>query len=631
MSDGGNELLGAVASSLTTDAIFVLDASTMRFVEVNLAFTQIFGYSQDEARRLQLADFVVTKSPSIELIQTQVESRGSVDAGVRVYRCKDGRQLRMATRISVTVVVGKRYYCSVMRDQSDIERAQQSAVENERRFRTLADAAFEGIGITEQGVVVDCNEQLGRFLGLTVSETIGKRVLDFIAPESRDQLIERFKRGAGEPFEHIMLRADGTRFHAESQAKTLQLGERTIRVTALRDISARKNQEAQRQQSQRLESVGRLAGGIAHDFNNLLTVVLSLVEMLLERPRDPEEQDDLKQVRAAGERASELTQQLLAFARRRIVEPKVVSLTQLVTDLDKMLRRLLGEHISLATLCAPDLGAVRVDPGQIEQVVVNLAINARDAMEPGGTLTIETSNVSLGPEYAATHPEVTPGDYVMLAVSDTGSGMDQATLEHIFEPFFTTKSERGTGLGLATCYGIVRQSGGSLWVYSEVGHGTTFKIYLPRVHDPLDKREPTKTARTQRGVERILLVEDDPMVRPMVARSLRHYGYEVHDAATPSEARAMFARLAGKIDILVTDVVLPEMNGRQLAESLCQQQPGLRVLYTSGYTENTILHQGVVDTGIHFLAKPYRIADLAQRVRSILDGKGQKGRKVPDR
>jgi len=619
------QLLGAVTSSLTTDAIFVLHASTLHFVEVNLAFTQLFGYSQDEARTLHLADFVVTKSPSIELIQSQVESHGSMDAGVRAYRCKDGRQLRMATRVNMTVVDGIRYYCSVMRDQSDIERAQQSAVENERRFRTLVDAAFEGIGITEQGVIVDCNEQLGRLLGLTVSETIGKRVLDFIAPESREQLIERFKRGAGEPFEHIMLRADGTRFHAESQAKTLQLGERAIRVTALRDISARKNQEAQRQQSQRLESVGRLAGGIAHDFNNLLTVVLSLVEMLLESPRDPEEQDDLKQVRAAAERATELTQQLLAFARRRIVEPKVVSLNQLVTDLDKMLRRILGEHVSLATLCAPELGAVRVDPGQIEQVVVNLAINARDAMEPGGTLTIETSNVSLGPEYAATHPEVTPGDYVMLAVSDTGSGMDRATLEHIFEPFFTTKAERGTGLGLATCYGIVRQSGGSLWVYSEVGHGTTFKIYLPRVHAPLDKREPPKPPQTRHGVERILLVEDDPMVRPVVARSLRQYGYEVHDAATPSEAREMFAKLEGKIDILVTDVVLPEMNGRQLAEVLCQQQPGLRVLYTSGYTENTILHQGVVDAGIHFLSKPYRIGELAQRVRSILDGKGRKG------
>ncbi len=238
---------------------------------------------------------------------------------------------------------------------------------------------------------------------------------------------------------------------------------------------------------------------------------------------------------------------------------------------------------------------MRVDPGQIEQVVVNLAINGRDAMDPGGTLTIETGNVALGREYAATHPEVAPGEYVMLAVSDTGAGMDPATLERIFEPFFTTKAERGSGLGLSTCYGIVKQSGGSLWVYSELGQGSTFKIYLPRVFDELDTLEPPKPQQPRRGTERILLVEDDAMVRPVAARALRDYGYEVHEAATPAEARQKFTQFEGQFAALITDVVLPEMNGRQLAELLTRSNPNLRVLYTSGYTENTIVHHGVVD------------------------------------
>jgi two-component system, cell cycle sensor histidine kinase and response regulator CckA len=616
MGSGANQLLGAAVASLTTDAICVVDAGTMVFADVNGAFLQTFGYTQGEATQLRLDDVCAIEAPSLVARLPELDTTGSLNAGLLGYRRKDGSMFQMATRAGVARVDGKRFYCLVLRDGSDIERAVR---ESEQRFRTLADAAFEGIGITEGGCIVDCNEQLGQLLGAPVSQLIGKSVADLVAPEWRAKLVERFKAGAGEPFEHVMLRFDGTSFDAESQAKTVRLGDRTVRVTALRDITKRKQMEDQLKRSQRLESVGRLAGGIAHDFNNLLTVVLSVADVLLEEPRPAQEEDDLKQLRAAGMRAAELTQQLLAFARRRIVEPKVVDLNTLVADLDKMLRRLLGEHIALVSVCGSDLGAVRVDPGQIEQVIVNLAINARDAMEQCGTLTIETANVTLGPDYTAAHPDVSPGDYVMLAVSDTGLGMEAATIEHIFEPFFTTKAERGSGLGLSTCYGIVKQSGGSISVYSEVGSGSTFKVYLPRVYAPLDGREARKATVPRRGSERLLLVEDDAMVRPVAARALRDQGYEVFEAASPSEARALFERFAGKFDALITDVILPEMNGWQLAQLLLKQNPRLRVLYTSGYTENTIVHHGVVDAGIHFLAKPYVSKDLAQRVREVLD------------
>jgi two-component system, cell cycle sensor histidine kinase and response regulator CckA len=616
-------LIGAAVASLTTDAICVFDAELKRFVEVNLAFTQVFGYTPAEARLLRLGDFSVSEPSSTEALMAELDAAGRVDAGVRLYRCKDGNVVAMATRSSIAVVDGRRFYCSVMRDLTEITTAQRAAVDSDQRFRTLADAAFEGICITEGGLIVDCNEQLGRLFGVPAADLIGRRAVDFVAPEALPMLAQRYAEGRNDAVEHPMLRADGSRFFGESQAKTLHLGKRTLRVSALRDISARKQIESQLQASLRLESIGRLAGGIAHDFNNLLTVIMTLVELMLERPRPQGEQEDLRQVQGAAVRAAALTQQLLAFARRRIVEPRVVDLNLLLGDLDSMLRRLLGEHITLKVARSEDdLGAVRVDPGQIEQVVVNLAINARDAMASGGTLTLETANVALGPEYTATHPEVSPGQYVLLAVSDTGCGMDAGTIERIFEPFFTTKSERGNGLGLSTCYGIVKQSGGSLWVYSEVGRGTTFKVYLPRVYDELDTLSPSTPPPLRRGTERVLLLEDDPMVRPVAARALREYGYEVYEAANPTEARQIFARLHGKVDALITDVVLPEMNGRQLAELLREEQPGLRVLYTSGYTENTIVHHGVVDAGIHFLAKPYLSTDLAQRVRAVFDQDG---------
>jgi len=298
----------------------------------------------------------------------------------------------------------------------------------------------------------------------------------------------------------------------------------------------------------------------------------------------------------------------------------VLDLGQLVQNIDKMLRRLIGEDVRLVTIPAPNLGRIRADPGKIEQVLVNLAVNARDAMEAGGTLTIETANVELGEDYAATHPEVAPGRYVMMSVSDTGIGMDAATISHIFEPFFTTKSPaKGTGLGLATCYGIVKQSGGSIWVYSELGRGTTFKVYFPAVTDAAAVAAAPSSVAVPLGRETLLVVEDDEMVRRLAVRVLRGKGYLVHETGDPLQAVELFDSAQPPIDMLVPHVVMAGMSGKDLADRLRARRPDLKVLYTSGYTENTIVHHGVVDAGGNFLAKPYVPDELARRVRDALD------------
>ena len=373
--------------------------------------------------------------------------------------------------------------------------------------------------------------------------------------------------------------------------------------------------------AQRLEAVGRLAGGIAHDFNNLLSVILSYAGFAMEmlHPADPV-REDIEQVREAGTRASTLTKQLLAFSRKQLMDPRVTSINDVVSGIEAMLRRLLGEDIEINVHAAQDLGNVVADPGQLEQVLMNLAVNARDAMPSGGKLTIETQNVELDEEYSAGHLSVSPGPYILLSVTDTGMGMSAETRDRIFEPFFTTKESHGTGLGLSMVYGIVKQSGGSIWVYSEEGHGTTFKIYLPRVNAPLATPKPSRnTTATPRGSETVLLVEDEQLVRRAAERILRGAGYKVLAASNGGEALLLCEQSGGKIELLVTDVVMPNMNGQELADRLRQLQPKLKVLFTSGYTANAIVHHGVAESGARFLSKPFSAAELTGKVREALD------------
>jgi two-component system, cell cycle sensor histidine kinase and response regulator CckA len=406
-------------------------------------------------------------------------------------------------------------------------------------------------------------------------------------------------------------------------------GDPTGVVLVFRDLRDQKQTEdklrkleAQLLQAQKMEAIGQLAGGVAHDFNNMLTVISSYGEILLTEGRlEPQDQDLVREIKRAGERAAALTRQLLIFSRKQVLESKVFDLNALVADTETMLRSLIGEDILLTTDLAPGLGKVKADPGQIEQVIMNLAVNARDAMPQGGKLTIETANVELDETYAEGHLKVKPGRYVMLAISDTGCGMTEEVKAHLFEPFFTTKAAgKGTGLGLATVYGIVKQSDGHVGVYSEEGLGTTIKVYLSPVEEDVAVEEPHSRQETAPvGTETLLLTEDDATVRALAHRILQRQGYTVLQASSAKEAIRLVEDFEGEIHLLVTDVVMPEMGGRQLAERLVITRPGLKVLYVSGYTDDAVIRHGVLQADVAFLQKPYTPVGLASKVRAVLD------------
>jgi signal transduction histidine kinase len=385
--------------------------------------------------------------------------------------------------------------------------------------------------------------------------------------------------------------------------------------TDLRDEMERgRSLEKQLIQAQKMEAVGRLAGGVAHDFNNLLTVILGFTDLVLATPPDRAlDRDQLEEIRSAGLKATSLTRQLLAFSRRQVLEPRVLDLNTTVSDIEKMLRRLLGEHIDVVTLLRPGLGLVKVDPSQIEQVVMNLAVNARDAMPDGGKLTIETANVHLDENYCREHVEAEPGAYVMLAITDTGHGMDEETKTHIFEPFFTTKElGKGTGLGLSTVFGIVKQSGGTICVYSEPGQGTTLKVYFPRV-EGVPEMAPKAEAVGPRGTETVLVCEDDEKVRALIRTVLAAHGYTVLEAGSAREALLFRSRYTGPINLLLTDLVLPQVNGRELANQMLAILPGIKVLFMSGYSET------VLGPGVDFIQKPFAPEALCRKIREVLD------------
>jgi len=385
---------------------------------------------------------------------------------------------------------------------------------------------------------------------------------------------------------------------------------------------ALRKSEEQLRQWQRVEAIGRLAGGVAHDFNNLLMTILGCSELLL-RDFDPGDsrREEVEEIRRAAQRATSLTHQLLAFGRRQVLQPRVLDLNEIVENMNRMLKRMIGEDIQFLTILTPGLWPVKVDPGQIEQVIMNLAVNARDAMPQGGRLTLETSNMNLDEEYARRHISVKPGPYVMMAVTDTGCGMDAVTRSHLFEPFFTTKEKgKGTGLGLSTVYGIIKQSGGNIWAYSEVGRGSAFKVYLPRAEGAVKSYKPKEIApAVAKGTETILLVEDEDAVRTMISRVLQGSGYTVLEACQGKEAIEVCRKHRGPIHLMVTDVIMPQMSGRELAERLATVRPKMRVLFMSGYPDKAIVHHGVLDPGTAFLQKPFTLTALENKVREVLE------------
>ena len=443
--------------------------------------------------------------------------------------------------------------------------------------------------------------------------------------QTTKELLSRRRPGPREQFDLRARRADGTDIWGivTQRPMTDARGKYVGALTMFTDITGRKLLEEQLRQAQKMEAVGRLAGGIAHDFNNLLTAIRGHAELLLsEMSAHYPLRADLIEINRAAERASTLTRQLLAFSRRQILQPRILDMDIVVVEMEKLIRRLIGEDIELQTRPAAKGARVRADRGQLEQVLMNLAVNARDAMPNGGRLTIETSIVDLDDKYARFHPGSIPGAYVRMGVTDTGVGMDARTLSHVFEPFFTTKAVgKGTGLGLATVYGVVKQSGGYIAVQSEAGSGTSFDIFLPRITDNADPtRETNNRVDPERTGQTVLLAEDEDAVRSLASRVLRKHGYQVLEARDGADALRVADSYAGFIHILLTDVVMPRMGGRELVERLTPVRPGMRVLYMSGYTDDALVHHGVLTgSGTWFLEKPFTPDTLAMKLREVIE------------
>ena len=515
-------------------------------------------------------------------------------------------------------------------ERRDRRRAEQEQRHNERRLAEAERLAHIGSweGDLRTGAAT-WSAEFCRILGAAPSELGGtlEALLARVHHDDRERVKAAIDGVTREPFrfdlEFRLVPRDGVlRQLRASGVVTMDSSGAPVRLLGtLQDVTEQRSLEAQFRQAQKLEAVGRLAGGVAHDFNNLLTVILSYADFVLDAlPPGEAIRQDVEQIRTAGASAAQLTRQLLAFSRRQVLAPRVLSLNDVVTDAAKMMKRLLGDDIRLVTTLSPELGLVKADAGQIEQVIMNLAVNARDAMPGGGQLTIETANAEMAEEYLREHAVARAGRYVMLAVTDSGVGMDEPTKAHMFEPFFTTKEAgKGTGLGLATVYGIVKQSGGFVWVYSEAGRGTTFKIYLPRTDQSLEPVDGPVHTRSLRGTETVLVVDDAPAVRTAVRAVLERHGYVVVEAPSGEAALQLAMKYRGPLDLLITDVVMPGLSGRDVAGNLSSQRPGVRVLYMSGYADDAIVRHGVLEPGIRFMQKPFAPDALAQKVREVLD------------
>jgi len=523
------------------------------------------------------------------------------------------------------------YYGGSLLDITKRELAEEALHESEERFRLIAETIDEVFWMGEIGIErffyasPACEHIWGR--SRKSQDEDPRSFLESIHPEDRERVVADLEiEKTGRPFAHEyrIVRPDGSIRYIWDRGFPVrdETGKITCYVGVAQDITERKHIEDQSRQNQKMEAIGTLAGGVAHDFSNLLTVINGYSSLLLrDLAREDPRRSDLEEIHRAGQRAFSLTSQLLAFGRKQVLQPRILDLNDVVTDMGRMLRRLLGEEIQLVVLTLPGLGRVKADPGQIQQIFMNLAINARDAMPRGGKLTIETANVDLGEDCVRGHAEVPAGPYVMLAVSDNGTGMDAETRARIFEPFFTTKEPgKGTGLGLSTVHGVVKQSGGFIVVDSELGKGATFKIYLPREGEKASKLMGLAEEKLSlKGAETVLVVEDERSVRTLAVRVLREQGYTVLEASNGAEALRMDQEFAGEIHLVLTDVVMPEMSGKALSSQIEAARPSIKVLYVSGYTSDVIVRHGVLGSDVSFLQKPFTEDALARKVRKVLD------------
>jgi two-component system, cell cycle sensor histidine kinase and response regulator CckA len=628
------EKLSQLASIIecSNDAIIIhtLDGT---IVSWNVGAESVYGYSASEVlgqpRNILLPDDQPDELPAI-LEQLKLGKRIQLYETVHIR--KDGQRIDVSMMISPVKDASEKVVgaAAITRDISDRKKA-------EERFYKAFNASPEPITIANlaDGRFVDVNESFLHVTGFCREEVIGRTSLElkfWDRAEDYRELVEALEeRASVRDMEITFLAKSGERRTGLNSAEVIDIVGQKCILAIFKDITERKALEAKLRQAQKMESIGRLSGGIAHDFNNLLGVIIGYGSILEERVDvDSDLRKGVQEIKKAGQRAAALTRQLLAFSRQQVLEPKVLSLNTVVADIGKMLLRLIGEDIELTTLLQSELGRVKADQGQIEQVIMNLAVNARDAMPRGGKLIIETRNVEVDENLAGQRSSTDPGRYISLAVTDTGFGMDKETQSHIFEPFFTTKEkDKGTGLGLSVVYGVVKQSGGYIWVYSELGKGTTFKIYLPRVEEAVERDNWQPPVKSLKGSETILLVEDEESLRALTRSLLVQSGYTVMETNNGARALEIARDYRGSIHLLLTDVVLPGIGGSVLAEEMATQYPAMKVLFMSGYTDNAVAAQGVLEEGTFLLQKPFEPEALRSKVREVLDAASPKNLRAP--
>ncbi|MFZ3044674.1 MAG: PAS domain S-box protein, partial [Desulfatirhabdiaceae bacterium] len=604
--------------------------------DANPAACRMFGRTVEEIKKLGRNGLMDMTDPRSQKALEDRARTGKAQAEITMVRAD---QTKFPAEISSVVFIdqnGLKKSSVVIRDITDRKQAEDNLRRSESLLRSIFQAAPIGIGVVRNRVLLTANDRYCEMTGFSREELIGQSTRMIYLSDADFEFLET------EPYRQIHEHGTGmteTRWQRKDGSvidvlmnfapiNTLNLDE-GVAITAL-DITERKKAEegkdklqAQLLQAQKMESVGRLAGGVAHDFNNMLNVILGYTELSMEKlaPLDPV-QADLKEILSAAQHSADITRQLLAFARKQIIAPKVLDLNNTVEDMLKMLRRMIGEDIDLAWLPGKNLGKINMDPSQLDQILANLCVNARDAITGVGRVSIETANATFDSDYCSDHSWCITGDFVLLAVTDTGCGMDPKTMEQIFEPFFTTKElNKGTGLGLATVYGIVKQNGGFINVYSELGKGTTFKIYLPRDTSPVQNEEENISKIPFSHGETVLVVEDEGSILRLTEEILKGLGYTTITANTPGKAINLSKVHSGQIDLLITDVIMPEMNGQQLAEQLMIQYPKIKCLFMSGYTTNVIVHRGLLNSGLNFIQKPYSKKGLAVKIREVLDSK----------
>ena len=610
------------------DAMVVVNQGG-EIVLLNVQAEKQFGYHRDELVGQKVKN-IIPEGFAERLIADGLRSEADARAqkmgmGIELIgRRKDGSNFPIEIMLSPLDGVDGILVTAAVRDITERKRREDDL----SCLAAVVESSHDAIiSLASGGIVLTWNQGAERIYGYSANEAIGRSIRFLSSPdrsEESSELLKKIERAnIVEHFETIRMRKDGTPIRIALTLSPIKNSNgEVVGVSGVaRDITESKHLEAMLRQAQKMEAVGQLAGGVAHDFNNLLGIILGYTGLLLDRLRsDDPQRKSIEEIQKAGDRAALLTRQLLAFSRKQVLQPKILDLNTVVAGAEKLLQRLIGEDIEMLVVVNPALGRIKADSGQLEQIIMNLVVNARDAMPSGGKLTIETSNVDLDEQYAAQHPSTRPGPHVMLSVTDTGCGMDATTKTHMFEPFYTTKEfGKGTGLGLSTVYGIVRQSGGSVWVYSEVGIGTTFKIYLPRVVPALEiVTSSDKLGEVEGGSETILIVEDEAALLEVTHRSLEAVGYAILAAQSPAEAIQISENYLGPIHLMVTDVIMPGMSGAQLASYLSATRPEMKVLYVSGYTDDTIVRHGVLEPSLAFLQKPFSPKTLARKVGEVL-------------